>query len=217
MKSNKKGVLYLIGVPIGHYDDLTFRALKILQTVDLILCEDTRETKKLLDNFFIKNNLISYISSSNYLVKVLEILNNGGDVGFVSDRGMPCISDPGADIVRYLRELNFHISIIPGVSSITTAFALTGLKGGFFFHGFLPKTKGNMLKIFQKLTKTNHIFLESPYRIYKTLKILEECYPESIIYIVRELTKTYEEILIGTSKELLEKEIKGELVLVLPI
>lgn len=210
----KNGVLYIIGVPIGNYSDITFRALNTLKLVDLVICEDTKETKKLLDNFLIRKDLVSYIGSNIY-EKVFNLLKSGKDVALVSDRGMPCISDPGAEVIQYFRKINANIIIIPGVSAPITAFALIGLKGGFNFHGFLPKKKGDIINIINNLTNKNYIFFESPYRIKKTLTIFREYLPERIIYIARELTKTYEELLIGTSEELLTKEIQGEIVLIL--
>lgn len=210
------GSLYLVGVPIGNYDDFTFRGLRILKEVALILCEDTRETKKLLDNFLIKNRLLSYVASEKGCFEcALSLLRQGKDVALVSDRGMPCVSDPGADFVLACRDFGVEVKVVPGVSAVTSAFAVTGLKGGFCFHGFLPKSKGDILKILKNLSDTNHIFFESPYRLKKTLSIIASEMPEKIVYVVREMTKTYEEVLVGKAQELLDKEIKGEIVLII--
>lgn len=213
-----KGRLYLIGTPIGNYNDITYRALEILKKVDLLLCEDIRETSKLLDNFLIKKELISYIGSSNLAYKkTQDLINIGKNVGLVSDRGMPCISDPGADFIRYFRNLKFEIEIIPGVSAVTTAFTLAGKNGGFYFYGFLPKKKNSIKSLIIDLLKleTTLIFFESPYRIKNTLKIISEIIPNKEIQIMREMTKTYKEHLVGTAKELMVNEIKGELVLII--
>lgn len=214
---NYYGKVFLIGVPIGNYKDITFRALESLKEVSLLLCEDTRETKKLLDDFLINKDLISYVGSHDFaLKKSLELLKNGESVGIVSDRGMPCVSDPGADLVKFFQFLQVDIKVIPGVSSVTSAFVLTGLKGSFYFAGFLPKKESAIIKEVTNLLSlsTNLIFFESPYRIKKTLASLAKILDREI-FILRELTKTYEEILIGTPTELLEKNIQGEIVIII--
>lgn len=211
------GKVLLIGVPIGNYKDITLRALEALKDVALILCEDTRETSLLLTNFMINTSLSSYVGSyEGSLRKALDLLKAGKDVGVVSDRGMPTISDPGADLLEYFRSKNIKVDVVPGVSAVTTAFSLTGLNGGFNFLGFLSRKKAAIESELRVALVSNHtMFFESPNRIKKTLGVISGFYTKKI-FILRELTKTYQEVLCDTPKALMEKEIKGELVIILP-
>lgn len=215
---SREGTVYLVGVPIGNYQDITFRALETLKKVDLILCEDTRETQYLLNEFLIKKNLVSYVGSKDFAYKkALEIIEQGKSIGVVSDRGMLGISDPGAELVSFFRSLTFNVEIIPGVSAVTAAFSLAGLNGGFNFIGFLPRKESAVKReIANQLQYNNNLmFFESSHRISKTLKIISSVV-DGEIYILRELTKTYQEVLVGGALELAAKEIKGEIVVIIP-
>ncbi|WP_342262073.1 16S rRNA (cytidine(1402)-2'-O)-methyltransferase [Alphaproteobacteria bacterium endosymbiont of Tiliacea citrago] len=213
-----KSIAYIVGVPIGNYKDITLRALQVLKEVSLILCEDTRETQKLLDEFLIKKDLISYVGSKDLSFKRgYEELKKKNSIAIVSDRGMPCISDPGSDLICYFRSANFEIKVIPGVSSVTSSFSLTGLKGNFNFIGFLPR-KATAIKqeIENNLRIKSHlIFFESSHRIQKTMQILSD-FIEKKIFILKEITKTYEEFFFDTPEALSKIDIKGELVVIIP-
>lgn len=211
------GELILIGVPIGNYEDLSPRALSCLEKCDLILCEDTRESALLLSNFGLKKNLISYVGSFNKaIMQAKKFIHEKKMVGLISDRGMPCISDPGARIVSDFIKLGINVNCIPGPSSLDTAFCLTGYFGSFIFHGFLPRKIGDIKKVLMQISSLNYnlIFFESPLRLKKTLEIFAEFFENRNITIARELTKKYQKVHQGTIKELLEQDFKGECVII---
>jgi 16S rRNA (cytidine1402-2'-O)-methyltransferase len=218
--------LYITATPIGNMEDVTLRALRILKEVDLILAEDTRVTKKLLDKYDIKTPLKGFdakIEAQNP-ERVLQLLKEGKNIALVSDAGTPAISDPGGSMVHMVREKLPEIEIIPipGASSLTTALSVAGLSDTeFTFLGFLPHKKGRET-IFKEIADAEKtiIFLESPHRIMKTLESLAKyCSIHRTIIVARELTKMYEEIKTGTAQELLEffkeneEKQKGEFVL----
>lgn len=214
----KKGSLILVGVPIGNIDDISPRAIECLKKQEIILCEDTRASSILFMNFSIQARLISHVGSYHHAItKASEQIESGKDIALVCDRGMPCISDPGASIVSHFRERNIKIECIPGASALTTAFSMTGYTGGFIFHGFLPRKPGAILKIANTLKDLDYniIFFESPIRIKNTLILLKTAYADRSITIARELTKKYESIVQGTIDEVLKHEILGECVIVI--
>ncbi len=216
----KQGKLILVGVPIGNYDDLSPRGLSILKSAKLILCEDTRESQKLLLNYGIQTKLISYVGSTQSAVSSAKReIDAGNDIAFISDRGMPCISDPGANLVQSFRAIGVQVTCIPGASAATTAFALTGYSGPFVFHGFLGRKTNDIIKTAQKLAQLNYhtIFFESPLRMESTLEALSKVFIGNEITIARELTKTYEQVITCKIDDYAKYKInfKGECVIII--
>lgn len=218
-----EGALYVVPTPIGNLEDITYRALKILRSADLIAAEDTRNTKKLLNHFDIPTPLISY-HEHNKLAReeqLLERVDRGELIAVVSDAGMPAISDPGFEIVQAVIERNQKVVVLPGANA-----ALCGLVGSglppheFYFYGFLPRKKKDKLEELERLKrlKASLLFYESPYRIKDTLKAIQEQLGIRRIAIARELTKRFEEFVRGTTEELItwaeENEMRGEFVIV---
>ena len=209
--------LYIVATPIGNMGDITLRAIETLKSVDLILCEDTRETKKILDKYNINKPTMSYPSDdvvgknsrqSNKLSKIFELLEEGKDLALVSDAGTPGISDPGAMLVSQIKEKLIDVKVIPvpGASAVITALSASGLPiHEFTFLGFLPHKKGRET-LFKEIAgaKRTFAFYESPHRILKTLESLAKFCPEKKVCIARELTKIYEEFKTGSPSELLE-------------
>jgi 16S rRNA (cytidine1402-2'-O)-methyltransferase len=221
--------LYIIATPIGNLEDITFRALRILREVDLILCEDTRVTKKLLDYYQIEKPLLSYHQHSklqkiNYILDLLEKDNN---LALVSDAGTPGISDPGNLLIEEIVEkLGEKVKIIPvaGSSAVTAAASISGFPmDRFLFLGF-PPAKRKRQKFFKEVIESKYpvIFYESPYRIIKTLNELKLAtgneQQETRIVVARELTKKFETVYRGKIEEVLKKiekdKILGEFVVV---
>lgn len=218
MKNNK---LYLIPTPIGNYDDITIRALRILEFVDVLLCEDTRETGKLLSNFNIKKKLVSCHDHNEEQMcsKVIEYLDNGLNIGLVTDQGTPIISDPGYKIVANAAKANYSIVSLPGATAFVPALTLSALSPQpFLFYGFLNSKRSKLLKELDTLKNYTFtmVFYESPKRINDTLKNMLEIFGNRRIALVRELTKKYEEVIRTDINEYLNNEfvIKGEIVLV---
>lgn len=213
--------LYIVATPIGNLKDLTFRALEILRSCDLILCEDTRVTQKLLDSYQITTRTISYHQHSKLkkIGYIINLLKNGKNLALVSDAGTPGISDPGNKLIKKLTEngsLQVEIVPIPGSSALTAAASAAGMPmDRFLFLGFLP-SKRKRKKFFEEITSSKYpvIFYESPHRILKTLKELSSLSASRQIVVCRELTKKFETIYRGKISEVLEKllnsEIRGE-------
>lgn len=200
---------YVIATPIGNLGDITFRAIETLKSVDLILCEDTRVTKKLLDKYAINTKTMSYHAQSKLskVETILEMLKDGKNLALVSDAGTPGISDPGAMLVSRIKdELDVEVVPIPGASAIIAALSASGLPTHeFTFLGFLPHKKGRET-LFKEIAESERTmaFYESPHRILKTLESLQKFCPNKKVCIARELTKIYEEIKTGTAEEILE-------------
>ena len=197
--------LYIIGTPIGNLEDITLRALRVLKEVDLILCEDTRVTKRLLSKYEISTPTMSYHAQSKLakVDKILELLEAGKNIALVSDAGTPCISDPGMLLVsQVLEKFDDAVSVvpIPGPSALVTALSATGISvAEFTFLGFLPHKKGRET-LFKEIAESRRVmvFYESTHRIEKALESLEKfCGPERNIIVARELTKIYEEFVRG--------------------
>lgn len=230
MKSQKStihdqtGCLYLVGTPIGNLEDMSVRALRILKEADIIAAEDTRNTKKLCNYFEIETPLISY-HEHNLAVggeKLLTLLQEGKTVALVSDAGLPCISDPGADIVEKAIAQNFPVVPIPGPNAAITALIASGLTPQpFFFYGFLNRGKKDRRQQLEQLKKRQETILlyEAPHRLKETLKDMEAILGNRRIVLARELTKKFEEFLRGTLAEAIEwsqtEEIRGEFCIVL--
>lgn len=225
MKSQKSSLhesgacLYLVATPIGNLEDMTVRALRILKEVDIIAAEDTRNTKKLCNYFEIQTPLVSY-HEHNIEVggeKLLAYLREGKSIALVSDAGLPCISDPGADIVAKAIEEDFAVVPVPGANAALTALIASGLiPQPFYFFGFLNRHKKERRLQLEKLEKREEtlLFYEAPHRLKDTLKDLELVLGNRRIVLARELTKKFEEFIRGTIEEAIiwasEHEIRGE-------
>ncbi|MET3683776.1 16S rRNA (cytidine1402-2'-O)-methyltransferase [Alkalibacillus flavidus] len=202
--------LYIVPTPIGNLDDMTFRAVNVLHQVDLIACEDTRQTKKLLNHFDIDGALVSFHEHSDEAKRasLLADLREGKSIALVSDAGMPLISDPGYTLVRDAREEGLHVVALPGANAALTALVASGLPtDSFTFAGFLPKKEQDMRKRLEALDQTGHtlVFYESPYRVKQTVKRMADVYDETRrVTLARELTKTFEEYVSGTIREVYE-------------
>lgn len=213
--------IYIVSTPIGNRRDITLRALDIFTKLDYLLCEDTRKTKQLLDFYKIKPLpiLVSFYEpvEEQKIPQVISWLREGKNVGLVTNAGTPLISDPGFKLVRECVKENIQVVSIPGASALLAALVVSGLPTDkFTFLGFLPKKAGKKEKLLKE-AKYTVIAYESPYRIIKTLELLQKLMPEKQVVICRELTKKFEEVVRGKPEELLEKmrdrKIKGEIVL----
>lgn len=214
-------VLYMVGTPIGNLEDLTRRAERVLSEVTLCACEDTRQSRKLLSHIGANPKLISCRSQNEEAcaTPVIEALQAGRDVAYLTDAGTPGISDPGARLVHLVREAGFAIVPIPGVSALTALISVAGLVGGSFcFDGFLSPKSGRRRNRLRELLerKESVILYESPHRVVKLLADLGDLAPECTVTVGRELTKMHEEILQGSpaemAKTLGERErVRGEL------
>lgn len=221
------GKLFICGTPIGNLEDVTIRLLKTLRRVDLIACEDTRHTIKLLNRYKIKNRLFSYHEHSSRSREqfLLDQLNNGKDIALVSDAGMPTISDPGDNLIRRAIEDGIEIEIVPGPSAFTAALAVSGIdSSSFVFVGFLPSKQGqrrSMLSVLNQEPRTI-ILYEAPHRLLKTLEDIETVMGEErLVIVARELTKIHQEVRQGTVKEVRDyyqhNQPRGEICLLLPV
>ncbi len=222
------GILYIVATPIGNLKDITFRAIETLKEVDLILAEDTRVSKRLLDFYEIKKPIISYHHHSSDAKKgeILKYLLEGKNIGLITDAGTPGISDPGNELIDYLltKQPDIKVVPIPGVSAVTCALSVSGFNvNHFVFLGFLPKKKRNKLMEWIKEGKLSFAFFESPFRIVKTLDFLKEQFgADKKIFIARELTKMHETLYRGTISDVKEElagtetsnKVKGEIVVV---
>jgi 16S rRNA (cytidine1402-2'-O)-methyltransferase len=219
------GTLYVVGTPIGNLEDMTFRAISVLQNVDLIAAEDTRHTGKLLHHFQIKTPQISHHehNRATRIPELIDKLQQGKSIALVTDAGMPCVSDPGYELVKACAAANLPIVPIPGVTAVVTALAASGLPSDrFTFEGFLPakeKDRRNALMQLQTESRTM-IFYESPHRLRESLvTILETLGETREITIARELTKMHEEFWRGTVSDAVAayqtREPKGEYTIVI--
>jgi 16S rRNA (cytidine1402-2'-O)-methyltransferase len=201
------GVLYLVATPIGNLEDITYRAVRILGEVDTIACEDTRETRKLLDHYGIRKPTISY-HEHNEAERAAELaarMLGGEKVALVSDAGMPLVSDPGYRLVRAAIENGIAVEPIPGPSAALTALAASGLPtDSFRFGGFLPPKAGQRERLLEALEseQATLIFYEAPHRILEALETVEAVLGPRPVVVARELTKLHEEILRGTAAEI---------------
>lgn len=228
MKSQKSSqhegsCLYLVATPIGNLEDMTVRALRILKEVDVIAAEDTRNTKKLCNYFEIDTPLVSYHEHNLEAggEKLLTYLRDGKSVALVSDAGLPCISDPGADIVEKALKEEFAVVPVPGANAALTALIASGLiPQPFYFFGFLNRNKKERRLQLEKLAKREEtiLFYEAPHRLKEALKDLQLILGNRRIVLARELTKKFEEFLRGTIEEAIEwvesNEVRGEFVVV---
>ena len=223
MQNNNIGTLYLVSTPIGNLEDITFRAINILKSVDLIAAEDTRRSKILLSKYGINTKMISYFEHNKFqrLKQIEEILKKNKDIAVITDAGTPAVSDPAYKLVRKAIEIGCKVESIPGASAVLTALVSSGLPTDrFLFEGFLPPKKGRKKRIenFKNIEATVIIY-ENNNRLKRTVNQLLEVLGDRPAVLCRELTKVYEEIIRGTLsslKDILEnKTFKGECVLLL--
>lgn len=221
---NYNGIIFVVGTPIGNLSDLTPRAAETLEKVDFIAAEDTRVTLKLLNHLGIKKPMISYFEH-NKLQRGEEICRRilaGESCAIVTDAGMPCISDPGEELIKQCAEYGIKTEVVPGPSAVISALCVSGLSTGrFTFEGFLSVNKKSRKEHLDALKDEQRtmIFYEAPHKLPNTLKDLYEHFGERRLTICRELTKLHEEIIRTTTKEAFENyfegTLKGEIVLVL--
>jgi 16S rRNA (cytidine1402-2'-O)-methyltransferase len=215
MSKVNTGTLYVVSTPIGNLEDITNRAIKVLASVQYILCEDTRVTKKILNQYNISTKMISYNEKNEIkkISKVVSDLNNNFEIALVSDAGTPCISDPGFRLISHIKEecLDVDVLPIPGATAGIAALSISGLPSdSFFFVGFLPKKKGRNKKIKEfQLLKCSTILYESPYRLNRTFIDLYKILGNRKIFISREMTKLFEEYIYTDLKTLAEKDVQG--------
>ena len=216
--SQRKFDFYIVPTPIGNIQDITLRAIETLKDVDIIACEDTRVTQKLLNHYDIKTKCISYhkYNEKERVNFFLKELKSGKRIALVSDAGTPMICDPGAVIVEELIQEGFSITALPGACAVTTFLSQIPRKSEeFIFTGFIPRSEKQIIETVQKHAGVNMVFYDSPERILKTLNIIKAARPESKIALARELSKLFEEVIcddISTVIKHFDDGIKGEIV-----
>ncbi len=223
-RQSTSGILYLVATPIGNLEDMTIRAIRMMKEADYIAAEDTRNTKKLCNYFEIDTPLISYHEHNLEYGgdKLLEFLRAGKNIALVSDAGLPCISDPGADIVAKAVAENLSVVPIPGANAALSALISSGLSTlSFTFHGFLPRQKKDRKAALEAIQyhKETMIFYEAPHRLKDTLRDAQQILGSSRrVVLAREVTKKFEEFVRGTLEEAVvwaeNEEIRGEFVIV---
>lgn len=224
-EESKRGVLYVVATPIGNLEDITARAIRILQEVDVIACEDTRKSRVLLQRWNISTELMSLhkFSESRKTHVIIERLEQGQHVALISDAGTPAISDPGAKLVRAALDYGIVVSPIPGPSVVTAALCAAGMEAtSFSYHGFAPRKNEERRELFARVRAEGRtaVLLDSPRRIRDTLAVAALVLQASRMVLLREITKVHEEILPGTAATILDvlsdrDVIKGEIVLVI--
>ena len=215
------GTLYIVATPIGNLEDITYRAVRVLKECDLIACEDTRHTRKLLEHYGISRPVVSY-HEHNETERAGELtaqLVAGEDIALVSDAGMPLVADPGYRLVKAAIAAGVSVQPIPGPSALVAALAASGLgTDEFHFAGFLPSKPGQRAKALEALAEEEAtlVFYEAPHRLLETLEEIERLLPGRAVVVARELTKLHEEFLRGSALEIRETlaargEVKGEI------
>lgn len=232
------GTLYVIGTPIGNMGDITLRQIETLKKVEVLFCEDSRVTAKLINGLIVKNLLTNkprYVPYNEFnedriFTQIVEMVGRGEQIGLVSDAGMPAISDPGYKAIRACLDAKLKVEVMPGPTALTTALPYSGIGGEIALYlGFLPKTSGKAVKILEasyelmtKLGTGRVVLYVSPHRLLKDLEQIRQVMGENThCVLLRELTKQYEERVEGTVGELREKytkkKVRGELVLVIGV
>ena len=212
--------VYIVPTPIGNLEDMTFRAIEVLKTVDVIFSEDTRVTFQLLNHFNIKNKLIHMDDHNEEIVKeeVLSYLKIGKNVAIVTDRGTPIISDPGYKSVKYLKDNGFNVIALPGATAFVPALVASGISSEHFvFYGFLSSKEKKMYDELEMLKDNEYtlVFYEAPHRILRTLNAMLDVFGDRIISISREISKLHESIFVGNISSAINTiEVKGEFVIV---
>lgn len=221
-KKNNKRVIYVIATPIGNLEDITYRAVRILKEVDIILCEDKRVTIKLLEKYGIKSRLITFnkLNEKKNIENIISLIDSGKTIALVSDAGTPLISDPGASLVSVSRANNIKIVPIPGPSSLTTFLSVCGLEvKDFLFVGFLPDNKSEREKIISSFKDRSSLIIlfVAPHDIERYLNEIHLIYSDVNVLFAREMTKIYEEFWFGNISDLIRNlesmTMKGEMVL----
>lgn len=202
--------LYLVGTPIGNLSDMSPRAIEMLKVCPTILVEKWTDSIKILKHFALEQKEIITFDERNQkrvTPKILVRLANGGEIALLTSAGMPGVSDPGAYLVKEARLAGQEIIPLPGPSALSTAIAVSGFGGSFWFIEFLPKTRGKIIKILRQADslETNLIFFESTYRLEKTLNLINELYPNNQIFLGKEMTKKFEQYLVGLAGDFLQK------------
>lgn len=217
-------ILYVVGTPIGNLGDMSPRAIEVLSSVDFIAAEDTRVTIKLLNHFNIKKPLINYFEHNKHSKgeQIIERILSGESCAIVTDAGMPCISDPGEDLIKQCEKHDIQTIVVPGPSAVISALAVSGLETGrFCFEGFLSVNKKSRIDHIESLLdeKRTMIFYEAPHKLGATLIDFYKYFGDRKLSIVREITKIHEEVIRTTTKKATElyadNSLKGEIVLVL--
>lgn len=223
MDNNDK-ILYVVGTPIGNMGDMSPRAVETLDSVDFIAAEDTRVTLKLLNHFGIKKPMVSYFEHNKHDKgeRIIDRILAGENCAVVTDAGMPCISDPGEDLIRQCEQAGIRTVVVPGPSAVISALAVSGLETGrFTFEGFLSVNKKSRSEHLESLRSERRtmIFYEAPHKLPNTLKDLYDNFGDRRLTIARELTKLHEEIIRTTTskaaEQYIEEPLKGEIVLIL--
>ena len=213
--------LYIVSTPIGNLDDVTLRALEVLKNSDIILCEDTRRSIKLLNHYKIKKKLISYhkFNEKKQLTKIIEHFKEGKILSLISDAGTPLLSDPGRLLVNQCIKNGIHVTPIPGVSSITSSVSISGFRDQFLFYGFLPKTENELEKILNILSQNQYtqVFFASSKKINFYIKHFKRFFSGRKILIAKEITKIHEAFYRQDIDDLklFNNSIKGELTIVI--
>ncbi len=214
----------MVATPLGNLSDITLRALDVIRSVDLLICEDTRTTQKILNRYNFSVKTASYYAPrENQLAgRYIEKLKSGKTIALVSESGTPCISDPGYEIVKRAHEEGIRVSPIPGPSALSAALSISGIKAdNVFFSGFIPRKKGKRKRFLDEHVGKEYtfVFFDSKYRIKETLNFIKENNPKTLIFVGRELTKKFEETIRGTAEEVCAtissvQKLKGEFVIV---
>ena len=213
----QKGTLYVVATPIGNLEDISFRAVRILKEANLIACEDTRQTRKLLDHYGIETPAVSYHehNEAQRAAELVSKLQAGQTIAQVSDAGMPGISDPGYRLIKLAIENGIAVVPVPGASAMIAALVGSGLAtDSFEFHGFLPAKSGQRRTVLERFRDADHtvVVYETPHRIHEAVEdIVATLGPTRPLVIARELTKVHEEFLRGSAKDILERLQKGDL------
>ena len=219
-KSNLRTGLYLVSTPIGNMADISYRAISVLKNSDLILCEDTRVSKKLISKYSINSNLISYhkFNEKKSIEKILIELKSNKIISLISDAGTPTISDPGKVLVQACIKENIDIVPVPGSSAVTAALSISGFSEKYFFYGFFPEKKSEIKENFSDLSNLNCsiVFFISAKKLNRNLNIIKEFFSERNIVICKEITKYYEEFFRSKVSDLKPfKNLRGEITIVI--
>lgn len=219
------GTLYIVGTPIGNLEDITYRAVRVLKEAGLIACEDTRQTRKLLDHYGISRPLISYHEHNEQAraAELIDRLRQGENVAVVTDAGMPLVADPGYRVVKAAVDAGIKVEPVPGPSALLAALSASGLPtDSFHFGGFLPPRQGQRRKVLESIrTETaTAVFYEAPHRLIEALDDIAVVLGSRPVVVARELTKLHEEFLRGTAAEVREAllsrpGVKGEITLLI--
>ena len=219
-KSNLRTGLYLVSTPIGNMADISYRAISVLKNSNLILCEDTRVSKKLISKYSINSNLISYhkFNEKKSIEKILIELKSNKIISLISDAGTPTISDPGKVLVQACIKENINIVPVPGSSAVTAALSISGFSEKYFFYGFFPEKKSEIKENFSDLSNLNCsiVFFISAKKLNRNLNVIKEFFSERNIVICKEITKYYEEFFRSKVSDLKPfKNLRGEITIVI--